>query len=452
MYKIPAVPSREEVFEYLSKSVSFGNLGLFIGAGFSKAVINYDSTESALSWVDLLKVCAEKMDINFENDIYTDGVSYPQIATSLCEVHSSKKAVDYEESVKFLKRQICDLTSLYPTKEKREEYSGYLEIFEPSWIITTNYDLVIESLLTGKSSTLSPKDQLIAASDIIPVFHLHGVRTNPDDLIITQEDYISLFRPNEYRQIKLALTIKESTVLLLGYSLGDVNVLTAIDWSKNVFDGQQSNYPHEVIQVLREKKPKAEPYRTKNGIIIIETDDLINFFKEFTEIRTKCIEAETKELTDLQTLSKTLKRSDPSDVEAFIDDDDYRKGIVEKLCESPNYLISAFELFLTNCINTTWVRSAPRGAFKGYAQNLILILDILQPFSLDTMPPALFEVLADALNKLAWYIGDNPGESHAAAGIWRARKPDLPEDTIKELHNFSVLREANNLRWLLDFA
>ncbi len=59
---------------------------------------------------------------------------------------------------------------------------------------------------------LSPDDQLVAPKGVIPVYHLHGIRTNPDSIIITQEDYIELFRPNQYRQQKLSLTLKESVM------------------------------------------------------------------------------------------------------------------------------------------------------------------------------------------------------------------------------------------------
>ncbi len=146
-----------------------------------------------------------------------------------------KKCVSFNASLQELKQEIAALTSWYPTDEQREKYSKYLEAFEPSWIVTTNYDLVIETLLTGRSTALGPNDPLSAPKGVVPVFHLHGVRTNPEEIIIAQEDYITLFRPGEYRQMKLALTIKESTTLLLGYALGDVNVLTALDWSRNVF-------------------------------------------------------------------------------------------------------------------------------------------------------------------------------------------------------------------------
>ena len=82
-----------------------------------------------------------------------------------------------------------------------------------------------------------------------------------------------LFRPSQYRQIRLALTIKESTTCLLGYSLGDVNVLTALDWSKNVFRESKGNYPHEVVQILwLPKIPRSETiglgkqdHRRRNG-------------------------------------------------------------------------------------------------------------------------------------------------------------------------------------------
>ena len=42
-------PTREEVLKFISNSASFGNLGAFIGAGFSKAVLNDEFDEIALS-------------------------------------------------------------------------------------------------------------------------------------------------------------------------------------------------------------------------------------------------------------------------------------------------------------------------------------------------------------------------------------------------------------------
>jgi len=57
--------TREDVLRFISKSVSYGNLGLFIGTGFSKAVLNDDFLQIALSWGELLEKASEKLNINY---------------------------------------------------------------------------------------------------------------------------------------------------------------------------------------------------------------------------------------------------------------------------------------------------------------------------------------------------------------------------------------------------
>jgi hypothetical protein len=278
---LPESPTRKEVLRFISDSASYGNLGAFIGAGFSKAVLNDEFNEIALSWGKLLEKASEKLGVDY-GAIWKTGVGYPEIASSICKAHAENEKCDYAQSLSQLKRTIAALTSWYPDKQKREGFSKYLEHLSPSWIITTNFDMVIESLLTGRSIPLGPNDSLSSPTGVIPVFHLHGVRTNPEEIIISQEDYVPLFRPSEYRQIKLALTIRESTTLLVGYGLGDVNVLTALDWSKSVFNGGEATYPNDVIQLLRKNSPHEKPYRDKNGIVIVEAENISDFFEEFT--------------------------------------------------------------------------------------------------------------------------------------------------------------------------
>ena len=134
---------------FISDSASYGNLGAFIGAGFSKAVLNDDANEIALSWGDLLEKASESIGVDYDK-IWKTGVGYPEIASSICKLHSEGSKCEYAQSLSELKREIAALTSWYPDKEKRDKFSQYLECLSPSWIITTNYDMVIESLLTGK--------------------------------------------------------------------------------------------------------------------------------------------------------------------------------------------------------------------------------------------------------------------------------------------------------------
>src|SRR5262249_26101486 len=159
----------------------------------------------------------------------------------ICKLYRDANAVSYANALTQLKTEVAALTSFYPPSPARARFARYLEALAPAWIITTNYDLVIENVLSGRSMSLGPNDPISCPKGIIPVFHLHGARGNPHELILAEEDYVALFRPTEYRQMKLALTLKESTTLLLGYGLGDVNVLTALDWSRNVFQHQSVN-------------------------------------------------------------------------------------------------------------------------------------------------------------------------------------------------------------------
>lgn len=437
MNKLTDNPTRSEVLEYISQSATYGNLGAFIGAGFSKAVLNDGFSDIALSWGELLSKVADRLDVDYEK-IWKEGVGFPEIASRLCEIHSQKNGIEYSESVQRVKQIIASLTSWYPSKEQRAAYSNHMTMLNCSWIITTNYDLVIEGLLTGVSIPLGPNDSLTAPSGIVPVFHLHGVRTNPNEIVIVQEDYVGLFRPTEYRQIKLALMIKESTMLILGYGLGDVNVLTALDWSKNVFSGEPENYPNEVIQVVRKENPQEVPYRDRNSIVVVETNSIEVFLEEYGFTRKGQLESESMIKDNLVALSKELDDPRESMVEKFIDDDKYRSKVLSVLATFSNDLISGFISFINRCIDETWARAEPKGAFQGYADNLTMILDILTSFSIKQMPPALFETTAYSLERVGYYIGTNAGQSFEANRVWLSRKGELSADMVEELKDFAT--------------
>jgi hypothetical protein len=436
MNKLPDNPSRAEVLSFISRSASYGNLGSFIGAGFSKAVLNDGINDIALSWGELLDAVAKSLNVDYEG-IRKEGVGFPEIASRICEIYSTTEEIDYSRAVQSVKQGIAGLTSWHPDRDQRKAYSGYMSILNCSWIITTNYDLVIESLLTGASIPLGPNDSLTAPVGVVPVFHLHGVRTNPDEIIIVQEDYVGLFRPTEYRQIKLALMIKESTMLILGYGLGDVNVLTALDWSKNVFKAEPKNYPNEVIQVVRKENPREDTYRDRNSIVVLEASSLQNFFEEYSEARLIEIAKDKEIQGNLAKLSEELDSPDESMIEKFIDDGTYRAQVLKKLSTFPNDLVSGFISFLNRCIDETWTRSEPSRNFKGYADNLSMILDILTTFSIKQMPPALFETAAYALQRVGRYVGDNLGQSFEANRVWNQRKKELSADMVSELTAFS---------------
>jgi len=209
--------------------------------------------------------------------------SCPQIASSICATIAQTGSISFREAEKKIKDHICDLTSWYPNQNQREAFSPLLRQLSPKWIITTNYDLILEGLLPDNSSSLGPNDSLVFSNYTIPIYHLHGIRTSANSLIITNEDYIRLFRPNEYRLQKLSLTINESTTLIVGYGIGNQNVLTALDWSKNVYKNGRAHYPSGVIQLVFTDNPIEAVTETADGMILLETNSIVDTLRGINE-------------------------------------------------------------------------------------------------------------------------------------------------------------------------
>lgn len=438
--------NRKEALNIISESAVYGNLGLFVGAGLSMAILNDGWQHVALSWKELIFKCAEEFEIDLKSEIKTDGLSFPEIATEIAKVISKKKDINYSKSIKLLKEKICALTSWYPDDEKRDVFGNLLlEIF-PSWIITTNYDLILECLLTGHCLSLEPNDQLISPKSLIPIYHLHGIRTNPSSIIISQEDYISLFRPNQYRQQKLSLSIKESTTLIIGYGLGDVNVLTAVDWTKNVYSQQRINYPHDIIQLLYSDDPVPNPYRDRNEILIIEFNDLQLILDEIVDVIKESRDKNTIKEIELDEINQVLINPTIFEVDKFIDDESFRLSIINEISKNGIHLISGFLELFSKAMEETWERAAPRNAFTAYKENLQILLDIIEKIDLENIPPALLQSIAYNLDRVSYYVGDNKGQSRAANNLWRKRKDNIPKNTIVELSNIAEAHDYYKIK------
>jgi SIR2-like domain len=456
---VPTLPpegSRQKALKFILHAANYGNLGLFVGAGLPMAVLNQPGNPIALCWGDLLRAAAKEMKIEWTKEIAGDGDSYPAIATKLCKKHSEGTR-DYERSLKKLKSTIAHLTCWYPEPDRRRSFSGYLESLSPAWIITTNYDSVIETILTGKSVSLGPDDQLISPRAYIPIYHLHGRRTHPDELIVAQEDYVSLFRPNQYRQARLALALKESTVLLLGYALGDVNVLTALDWSKNVFANPEgyreyqfgephhpypyNRYPHGVIQILRKSNPRAEPYRD-GDVWVIETGELEAFFRELEPIGTAA-KARADQRKDSIARTKYLEEPDEEAIKRFIEDDVGRNTTLHTLFNDPAPFVLPLISFLARALDATLHRYGPDETNRTYSKYLTIVLDLLRRRDLITIAPALFQSCALRLD----HVGTNAGRTGETCEIWC--KYRLCDEVREELRAFAEQYRCDGIKTLL---
>lgn len=426
----------ETMYRRIGEASIYGNLGLFIGSGLSMALLNSHGDEIAVDWGTLLTKCAKEFGIAFKN-LHKLGDSYPQIAENLIKRIARRKEVTIDEATTQLKQTIADLTSLYPDVRTREKYREYFDVLKPKWIITTNYDTVIESILTGQGHSLSPPDEMIAPADFIPVYHLHGIRTNPDSIVITQEDYVRLFRPNDYRQQKLPFVIKESLTLLIGYSLGDFNVKTAIDWSTNVFSNKNQKYPNGVIQlVFTEKTPK--PPCNESGKLIYEYNKLSTCLSNIAD-------SVAEQRSQTEETSKLLKRIEnkylmPSDqlVSDFASKAATRERVYKQFDRHENKFINGFLEILSRGLDELWKKARENNGFKYYDEYLRVLLEVIEHIDFkNTPPPALVQMIAFSLERVGHYMGPGYGEAHAAHRTWLEKGAELSDESFRELRNIS---------------
>ena len=442
--------TKDDVYKLVAESATFGNLGLFIGAGFSLAVNESSFNFEPLSWIELLKSICRDNEITWDSnsdgtgkitppELQKEFASCPEVASQICKIISRKAEVSLAEATNMFKKQVCNITSWYSNKSQRDIYGKILKSLLPNWIVTTNYDLILETLLPEESVSLSPRNEFVFNRSKIPIFHLHGVCTDFETIIITNEDYIALSRPHNYRMERLSLMFSESTTLMIGYSIGDPNVLTALDWSKNVYDEQvdeAKKYPHAIIQLVYTETPKYEPYETDNGIIILETNSikvslgkmisLINEFKETQKLKND----------ELNSLREKYLNPTVTDINDFLTNIKKRHEILKEIIEQKEIVI-ATETYLSEIFKTAWKKTEPSGAFDEYSKVLDIFLDIFKTFELKKFPPSIYMLFVSNFEKLSFYINDIMGTSYKAFENWKQNKDSIAEENKKEISGIS---------------
>ena len=104
------IKTKEDVFKAICNASRLGNLGFFVGSGFTKAILENNTYYEAYTWAELLKVCCEEMKIN-ENILKNmeirlpvdsnDNIDYTYITTFIQaqEKLSIKNVIDWKDKI-----------------------------------------------------------------------------------------------------------------------------------------------------------------------------------------------------------------------------------------------------------------------------------------------------------------------------------------------------------------
>jgi hypothetical protein len=216
---------------YLDISVSLASKAVtfFIGTGFSK----YITDGQAPSWVDVLVELTNRIDSKRKtilNKLFnTDesGHITPQIDNSICaqilELGYRKKGCDIKTTVaEILRAKINDSTV---NGNKVELVRKFFNTHPYVNIVTTNYDTILSDYILKGRSKVFVDDSPIPKSNIGQnIFHIHGCITKPSSMVLTINDYFKFQHKDNYLSRKFYTLLQETTVVILGYSLGDFNL------------------------------------------------------------------------------------------------------------------------------------------------------------------------------------------------------------------------------------
>lgn len=429
-------PTREELRGLLSRAALRGQLGLFVGTGLS-----IDATDGdALSFEGLLESVASTLGLSHDfNDAVFARRSYPQIASRLLQLHCERNT-DAVRAEQQFRETIARKVHLLPTPEKRAAYGQALSVLRPAWVVTTNYDLILESLIEG-SETLVPSQPLAPSSERTPIYHLHGQRRIPSTIKITEEDYVGLLAGLDYQRVKLPLLFAESTTLMIGYALGDINVRAGIAWARSFGVGSDLSRGTDqglVVQALyKHDTPANEPYEGPDGVLVVEVDDLEAFLSGLAFKRSEDYEAATRIREEIEAFLV-----DAGNTEAVVDEDDVRNRFLRIVGEALPYVASSAVVdFLDRTLDPVWSRAREDGGFTHYNTYLELVLDVIGRVDHERCNPSLTAYLADALDRVGGYMSADGvrhfGESWEATATWQRRRGEIVEPLRSELTSYA---------------
>ena len=438
--------TKEEVYRLLCEAKGNDTLGFFVGAGFSKALLG----KKACSWKELLRKSACSLDL--DEGIVDKGNPFPQVASEICKKYEETQSCTFEEAQRQLKSTIASTVNVPLDRNTQEKWKGYLSEVSPSWVVTTNYDLILERLYGEKALSINALDGYIKIKDTIPIYHIHGSIVDFSQIVISNEDYTSTLRLSDYRRARLPFLFKESTVLLIGYSLNDLNVLSALDYSQYIYSNSAPNYKNQIIQLVHKPKSKIkEPYISKDGIIVFEIGDIETFFANLVSYYLKYRGTIGKKKKRIYLLNSKFMLLDEQLVNYFIVDTKKRLKIICEISELEmefRYIYPNYVLFLRHVFNNLWNNAHMENAFAEYAVILKVLLDIIYNINYDDVPMLFKDYVMQEFEKIASHIGPYRGQSYKAYDLWQEERNNIPQEFINwfnESDQYSFTKSKNLL-------
>lgn len=237
------------------------NLAVFVGAGVSK-------NSEVPTWGELIKIFIKKLKVN-PSDISSD---YLKIA----QYYYNTDPISY--------KKILD-KNLNRNWETNSISKFIFEKLNPKYIITTNYDCILED--TAKELNITDY-KIVCKNEDIPsikdrvIIKMHGDFEN-NNIVFKENDYTKYSEKFKLVETYIKSIFATSVVLFIGFSAEDPNVNQIYQWVKDILKkNKQPSY-----MILCDKKTKREYDIQKK---YLENKDIytINYYEIEDKIKDFC--------------------------------------------------------------------------------------------------------------------------------------------------------------------
>jgi hypothetical protein len=241
---------KEEFYNQLDEFAS--SPFLFIGSGFSFKYINTEN------WEGLLRKYSGMMKNPFERYRSLANGNWPKVGTLIAKDYHNhwfdspdleqERNLNLHEMVSFsspLKVSVSTYIKEASEKPFAPEIQTDIELLKAAkinGIITTNYDLLCERIYPDFKVYKSQQELIFSSlQEIGEIYKIHGCCTEPNSLVITEEDYEDFNEKNAYLAAKLLTVFLEHPTIFMGYSISDKNVRSILSSIVKCLDQNQVN-------------------------------------------------------------------------------------------------------------------------------------------------------------------------------------------------------------------
>ncbi|MEN9985182.1 MAG: hypothetical protein RI925_684, partial [Pseudomonadota bacterium] len=262
------------VFFEIAYAAANKRLCFFLGAGFSKEL----TQGHAPSWDMLLKqLCDLLKDSEKTKEDLFSGSKKGQLLTF--EEIGQILALEFKRQKMNLHEEAARLISRLTLKGDNRLVKNFLCRHSPH-VITTNYDLLIEKLLGDEAVSISPGLPVPRISGKTKIYHVHGSINAPAHIVITSDDYFKFISNEGYFSRKLSTMLHENTVVIMGYSMGDVNLKAIINEHRRLSIGHNPGGNIFFVSRASVNQQIKNYYFECYGVTVVDDVDVKGFFRK----------------------------------------------------------------------------------------------------------------------------------------------------------------------------